>query len=309
MGTCGRLLLGWMRQTREKPCCGWRVHCGRSGTSTATSASWFERALARCSSTTTSLRARALHGAGQLAHYQGDDARAVPLLEAGLALWRQLEDRPGTALALLLLGIVAEDQGDYEPAVARFEEALALYLEGEETAWVALVRYHLGVVAYGRGDLARATALLEEALTLFRKTDNQWGITIALNYLGLLAADGGDVGRASSLLAESLDLFNQVGAADCLADSLAGVAVLAAARGQPAPAAQLFGAAAALQDALGYPFPLPERATYERAALAVQAQLGAPAYTVADTPGRGHRPDHAVTEASDVDLSGLDDPG
>ena len=261
---------------------------------------WLERALGGRPSAPAALRARALHGAGHLAHYQGDDARAVPLLEAGLALWRELGDRQGTALALLLLGIVAEDRGDYEPAVSRFEEALALYRAGGEMALVALVRYHLGVVACGRGEPAQATALLEEALGLFRGAGNHWGIMIALNYLGLVAADRGEVSRASALLAESLDLFEQVGAADCLTDCLAAVAVLAATCRQPAPAARIFGAAAALQDTLGYPFPLPERATHERARRAVQAQLGEPSYAATDAAGRILTPVHAITEATQV---------
>jgi predicted ATPase/DNA-binding CsgD family transcriptional regulator len=259
---------------------------------------WLARALVESPSAPAALRARALHGAGHLAHYQGDDVRAVPLLEAGLALWRELGDRQGTALALLLLGIVAEDRGDYALAETRFEEALVLYRVGGETAWVALVRYHLGVVAYGCGEPDQAMALLEEALALFRGAGNQWGVMITINYLGLVAANGGEAKRAGALLAESLDLFEQVGAADCLADCLAGVAVLAAACRQPAPAARLFGAAAALQDALGYPFPLPERATYQRAERVVQTQLGEPGYAAAYAAGRMLTSAQAIVEAT-----------
>jgi predicted ATPase/DNA-binding CsgD family transcriptional regulator len=265
---------------------------------------WLERALAGGPNGPTALRARALHGAGHLAHYQGDDARAVPLLEAGLALWRDLGDRQGTALALLLLGNVAEDRGDYAAAASRFEEALALYRAGGDAAWVALVRYHLGVVAYGRGDPDEATALLEEALGLFRGAGNHWGTMITLTYLGLVAADRGDARRAGARLAESLALFEQVGADDCLADCLAGVAVLAAACRQPEPAARLFGAAAALQDALGYPFPLPERATHQRAEQTVQAQLSEPGYAVAYAAGRTMTPAQAIAEATTL----LDSP-
>jgi len=162
-----------------------------------------------------------------------------------------------------------------------------------------MVRYHLGVVAYGGGEPDQATALLEEALTLFRGAGNHWGITITLNYLGLVAADRGDVRRASALLAESLDLFEEVSAADCLADGLAAVAVLAATCRQPARAARLFGATRALQDALGYPFPLPERATYERTERAVQNQLGEPGYAATYAVGRILPPDHAIAEATE----------
>ena len=75
--------------------------------------SWLERALTGGDGASTPVRARALLGAGMLAHYVDDDARAVPCLQESLALYRTTSDRWGVAFTLTILGIVAEDAGDF----------------------------------------------------------------------------------------------------------------------------------------------------------------------------------------------------
>ncbi len=129
---------------------------------------WLEEAVARAGGAPPALRAAALYGAGRLAHYQGDDARAVPLLEEALGLARCVDGSWLTPTALLLLGVVAEDRGQYARAEPPLQEALALYREGGHAGLASLTLGHLGIVAYGRGDLVRADQTLEEALALAR---------------------------------------------------------------------------------------------------------------------------------------------
>ena len=85
---------------------------------------WLERALATEGATPDAVRAKALVGAGFLAHYQGDEASALPWLEAGMALNRALGDVQQTAIAAFYLGVAAEDRGDYAVARAVLTEAL-----------------------------------------------------------------------------------------------------------------------------------------------------------------------------------------
>jgi tetratricopeptide (TPR) repeat protein len=71
-------------------------------------------------------RAKALHAAGVLAHYQGDYDAADPLYEESLAIKRDLGDRRGIAKLLGDLGNVAYEHGDYRQARSLLEESLAI---------------------------------------------------------------------------------------------------------------------------------------------------------------------------------------
>src|SRR5262249_55116898 len=65
---------------------------------------WLEGALARAEGAAPPVRAKALHGAGNLAREQGDYGRAAALLREGLALRRGLGDPAGIAATLNKLG-------------------------------------------------------------------------------------------------------------------------------------------------------------------------------------------------------------
>src|SRR3954451_11097230 len=127
--------------------------------------SWIERGLRHGGEVPADIRARALLGAGMLAHYSTDDTRAVPLLEESLALYRTIADRWGMAFTLTVLGVVSEDAGNYERAAEGLAEALDHARAAEDSIITGLVLFHLGIIAWGQGDEKRAEGLLNEALT------------------------------------------------------------------------------------------------------------------------------------------------
>src|SRR5207249_214394 len=92
---------------------------------------WLERALAApCpDDAAPAARAKALAGAGVLAHYQGDLSKAAARCGESLALCRGLHDPVGTADALLGLALVARSGGNYRAARAMYAESLALLRE------------------------------------------------------------------------------------------------------------------------------------------------------------------------------------
>ena len=152
--------------------------------------SWLERALAAQDADVPGARAaRAMVGAGLLAHFQGDDEQARTWLEASLAWSSELDDPWLLAFTRLLLGMVAEDHGDYHLAEARFAEALTRFRAADDRSNAALTLTHLGVAAWGQGDVERAAKLCQEAMALQRATKDDWGLSISLGYLGLLAGE------------------------------------------------------------------------------------------------------------------------
>ena len=77
----------------------------------------------------TRARAKAVYAAGCMAHHQGDYAAAHSLVEQGLTLFRELEDKAGVGDSLMNLGMVASAEGGYAATQALNEQSLALYRE------------------------------------------------------------------------------------------------------------------------------------------------------------------------------------
>jgi non-specific serine/threonine protein kinase len=263
---------------------------------------WLDLALdpARGAAVPAAVRARGLRAAGLLAVYQGDYAEASARGTDSLALWRDLGDRQGTALALHVVGFIDLAQGDYDQAVVHIGEAEALFAALGNRLWVVGLRSDiLGRAVYGRGDLAEATAILEDALAVYDEIGDRLNAAMTLNYLGFVACDQGDRAGAAARFAAGLLLWRQLGAR-WMPDWLAGVATLAETCGEPERAARLFGAADALCVEHGHVSTLPERASFERAIGAARAALGEAAFAAAVAIGRTLPLAAALAEAQAV---------
>jgi predicted ATPase/DNA-binding CsgD family transcriptional regulator len=260
--------------------------------------SWLERTREDADEIPPAVRARALLGAGMLAHYASDDARAIPWLDASLALHRAVDDHWGIGFTHLMLGIAAEDAGDYETAASHFAESLVSARAIDNPVMTGLVLLHQGIIAWGEGDRARAERLVTEALAVQRLADDLlYGAAESIGLLGLLACEAGDLPRSVELQRESLAHILEKGYLEVVAANLANVAMLALAAKRPAVAARLFGAAFGQREAIGNPFKLPERAVYERAIESTKAFLPADLFTAAWSSGRAHSLAEAVAEA------------
>jgi non-specific serine/threonine protein kinase len=268
--------------------------------------SWLERALMHENETPTSVRALALLGAGMLAHFAADDARAVPWLEQSLALYRTIADGWGLAFTLTILGIVAEDAGDYDRAAAVLAEGLVHARAADLPVETGLALFHLGIVTWGQGDRARAGEFLNEALAVQRAADDLgYGAAESLAFLGVLSCEQGDFPRSVELQRESLSLHLEFGSQEVLAANLANVALVAAATRRPVAAVRLFGAAVGTREAIGNPFKLPERAVYDRAIGAARSVLRDDEFAAAWDAGR----ERTLTEAVADAFAALDEIG
>ncbi len=297
---------------------------------------WLERTLAAATGSTRG-RAKALAGAGALAHSQGDYPRAAAVAAESLALWRELADRAGIAGALGTLALVRKAQGDYAQASDLSAEALALWRALEHPLKIAMTLNNLGAVAYDqgmydqgeaflteslaikrtlgdrqgiastlinlaegaryRGDYGRAAALLTESLGLFQALGSTPRIAHVLNSLGVVALYQHDRARAAVLLAESLGLFHTLGNRWGITLGIEALALLAANQGHAASAVRLFGAAAVLRATLGFPLPPVEQASYDDALATVRSALDMAAFDTAWAAGQSLAPEVAVEEA------------
>jgi predicted ATPase len=143
----------------------------------------------------------------------GKERMAYEYAEQSIAIYRQLEDRSGLAMALLVESITLESYGRLVQAETALKEALALAQSNENNflgVWVlnTLAR----VTAKLHSDIQAAWDLTEEALRLAREAAMDGQVADVYEMRGVLAAYGGRYEEARLLFEKARDAFQDLGA-------------------------------------------------------------------------------------------------
>jgi predicted ATPase/DNA-binding CsgD family transcriptional regulator len=193
----------------------WRVHGNISE-----GRNFLERALAASEGIEASAEAKALIAAANLAYIQSDYDRTEVLCKESLALYRELEDQPGIAFSVYLLGNVAWIRGDTTTARSLLAESLALARAVDDEQRVAWSLFVQGLLESSQGEYARARALFEESLAIHREMQNKRGIAHTLSQLAqvLFVSQSYQAG-VPSLLEECLAISREIGFKEGIAAS------------------------------------------------------------------------------------------
>ncbi|GHB65150.1 SARP family transcriptional regulator [Streptomyces viridiviolaceus] len=223
--------------------------------------------------------ANCLDALGGFAGRHGEYARALRLLDEGLAHVRELEAPEETADLLRTRATVLLHRGDAEEAARHFTRSAALARTAGAGDKVASALRGLGDVARLSGDTARARVRYEKALQRCAANWFSVGETVRILVgLGRTAAAEGDAQAAGDRLAQAralaLDSPDVLALAD-VADALAALAP------DPERAAGLLGAATGLRGA-----PSPGDLDVVRTERDVRARLVPEAYDRAFERGR-----------------------
>jgi tetratricopeptide (TPR) repeat protein len=194
---------------------------------------------------------------GQIEYLQGHLAEARAYFEAGLEVFRELNDRNGLGWTPPWLGCVAYREGNLEQAREYIDAGLAIHDPDEY--WV-----ELAFALLARGDVARAQ---------------------------------GELANAARLYGRSLKMIVDHGMRPSVAEYLEAFAKLALAGEVPRRAARLLGAAAKLRDEIGTPVPAVEQADYDQALASARDQLGPAAFEAAWAEGRAMNWEQAAAHA------------
>jgi len=201
----------------------------------------------------TTVRARALHGAGFLAYMQADYPATRPLLEESVSIYRELGPtcRLDLASALITLGDMEAGLGDYASAPALMKEALGIMRELKDVRGIARALWQLGACAVGPGDYEQAVQYFEQALALLRQLGDESQTAIALSGLAEVSVRKGDYERAAALEEESLALRREIGYTWGIAVSLGNFAWIALRRDDLKQAVALLAESLTLRREIG----------------------------------------------------------
>ena len=181
---------------------------------------FLDQALAESGEVSPAVRAKALMTAANLAVGQNDYDRTQTLCQESLALFRELNDQPGIAFSLYLLGAVSWTRGDPTTGYSLLRQALALFREGGIKDHIAWSLYLLGLFDGIQGEYARAYSLFEESLALHRQMQHKRGIAFSLIHMAqLLFVSQTDQSAVDSLLEEGFALARELGDKDSTAYS------------------------------------------------------------------------------------------
>jgi non-specific serine/threonine protein kinase len=270
------------------------------------------------------VRGWALIVAGHLAFRQqpiGWMERAISRLEESLALFEELQDREGTAYALVFLGWVLQDERQRastlaEQSLALFRElgdtfgmAFSYWLLGSVEEWVAVSRqgghkellawalHDLAMEAEKRGEAEEARALRTESLLLHRELGNKLPTMWGLLEEAERAFGQGNSDRAATLCGESLSLLREVWRPSGIAYALDILGRMAIALEQWERAARLLGAVERFEQTDCATSQPPERSCYESETAALRAALGEQAFAQTWAAGRAMTLEEAVVFA------------
>src|SRR6266436_3462211 len=191
---------------------------------------------------------------GLLESSQGEYTRARSLFEESLAIHRKLQNKRGIAHILSQLAqVLFVSQTDQARVPTLLEECLALSREIGFKEGIAASFWLSGQVALGQGDLVTARSLAEKSVALYKEMGHRHGSAESLPALGKVLVAEGDYAAARTKYEESLVISRELGEKWIIAACLVGLGEVVAAQRQLAWAAQIWGAAEALRDALGIP--------------------------------------------------------
>jgi len=164
----------------------------------------------------SAVRAKALNGAGILAHSQGDYRQAKVLCEESLALFRELGEKRGMAASLnglgLIVGQATRARNDYAVARALYEESLAIVRELGDIWGIAETLWDFARVAFYQGDYTTGYSLCEESLAIFRELGDRRRIAEILGSLvGYMAFYQGNYIAELTSIEESLAIMQELG--------------------------------------------------------------------------------------------------
>jgi predicted ATPase/class 3 adenylate cyclase len=238
---------------------------------------------------------RTLSYMGIVAMQEGDHKQSVALHDEAVALAREQNDGPALVTALINQSGVLMLHGDHVEARRALDESLVLVRQLGDPRGIVYVLTYLATLALAEEDHHQAVPMMEESLALGHEVESPALVATSLCGLGLAALYQGDHDRASALFEESLTLARGTEDTYIIKDCLWGLAGVAGAKGQSSRAVRLWGAAAALDDAVGMSTPdvRPVRIRLE----STRARLNADAFEAEFAKGRAISMDQAVTYA------------
>jgi predicted ATPase/class 3 adenylate cyclase len=240
-------------------------------------------------------RGRCFTQLARISTVQGEYEQAQGLLEQSLEIYRALGDKERLGWVLYLQARLLFLSGHDSAAASSLTAQSLTLLQEIDNPWErAYPLVLLGQLSLQQDDQAQAHALFEEGRRSFKEVGDQAGMAEALIGAASIARMQNYFAAARDLYQESFPILQRIQHQELIPVCLEGLASVIAERSELVWAAQLWGAAEALREAIGTPIPPIYRLDNERAVAKARAQLGNEAFATAWAEGRTKTPEQAM---------------
>jgi predicted ATPase len=206
---------------------------------------WIELGLAGDGSVPGEVRAKALTRMGWMLNKVGYATRGIESLKEAVALWRELGDQAGLALALSNLGGVMVTY-DSSQAITILEEALKIRKGLSKQPGVYATMMNLGIALVKEGQEERAIELFVESLVRAREVNDDYSKGVTLINLGDAYTNRGNYEGAEACFTEAEIIYENLGDRSGMADVLRGRGRIALLKGEPTQALGLLSKACSM---------------------------------------------------------------
>ncbi|GAC1658371.1 MAG: LuxR family transcriptional regulator [Candidatus Dormibacteraceae bacterium] len=234
--------------------------------------------------------------AGNLGLTQMEHGQARIDLEVASRMGAEGDDPAVQAWAAWMRGVDSFLAEEFEAANALLEESIVLHRRAGDAVGLGLSVASLGTARFRLGDQEGAVNRLREALDILESAGDVWGRGFCHTYLGLVLLEGGEPEAAAASFRQALETLAPIREVTMLSLALGGMAELAAGHDW-LRAMRLAGAASALRDRFGGPFPGWIARNMDDLRRRGIAALGEAAGSRELEAGRQLRPDAAVAVA------------
>ncbi len=171
---------------------------------------WLMESLHGCQECSVGARAAALLGISLLMNGLGDlSAARAPGMES-VRIFRELDDRPHLAEALMITGLTMLWQGEASTGHTYTREALAIYRELGDRWGEAQALYRLGSYLSDYSGEQAGRGMLEESASILESLGEKYLYTSVLIALGIIDLSHGDYGSARSRFEHGLATTREI---------------------------------------------------------------------------------------------------
>jgi non-specific serine/threonine protein kinase len=248
----------------------------------------------------TAMRVRALTRRAGFLLTLGDDASARVSLEEALGISRALGDRVGVARVLAGLGVVALSQDDPEAAATYSQESAALYRELDQSRGVAMALHNAGTAMQMLGRHRDALEQAQSAGVLLDAMGDRVTVILVLSVMATLHLALGETSAALPLLQRAIEELSVFQVPREGVSALEAVARWALATGHAPESARLSGAVRALRDAYGVKFMAFESRDFEALRAEIGGAIGAELMAAEEAAGMTWPLPEAIARAREV---------
>jgi predicted ATPase/class 3 adenylate cyclase len=226
----------------------------------------------------------------------------ISYLEESLSLYRELGYISGTIEALKQIGSIEVQLGHFDSAHRRLDEGFSiLQAHAANLGNSKILSYDLGDLAYFEGDYELAQKYYEHCLAWA----TQKGLSISISWakirLGYVFSRRGEQQKAYLFLREALFSFQKAEFTMAIISTLEGIASLLVTQNQYEKAVQLFAWADAMRDQLGDQRTYVEQASVERDLAVIRSKVNNDEYAKLSTEGSSMTIEQAIALALEED--------